>query len=111
MNHAISNVGASEAAYERSVDRSYRLSLVQERIENRAEQIIDSFDAKDAAAVIDLIAEKNPQMFAELCEALAILPSLNPYSLEDQRFARLVVAFKGAASYYAGYTAAEELSA
>lgn len=73
MQHAISNAGSLEAVYYRQLDRDHDRSLAEERIAQRAEQIIDSFDAKDAADALDASVCRGDRMHDRLSIALAAL--------------------------------------
>lgn len=107
MQHAISNAGAAEAGYYRQLARADRLSLIEDRVNQRAEQVIDSFDAKDAADALDASVCRGDRMHDRLCEALSGLVQIGS---EGQRpLVRAVIdAWQDIAHSYANEIARKE---
>lgn len=111
MNHAISNSGSLEAAYYRLQDLAHDEDLKRERLDAICERIRDAFDAKDVMSAFDVVSAGDPDRMQGLYEALAILPQLQTWTIEDARLRNIAIAFERVSSYYAGYMAAKELGA
>ena len=106
LAHAISPGPAAEAAHYAAIDRAERADQLQERLTQRTEEIIDSFDATDAGEALAIAADHGRD--AALNEALAAITQINP-SDERPAVRALLLAWRNVADYYAGHQAAQEL--
>lgn len=108
MQHAISNAGSLESGYYRQQDLMHDEALRRERLDARADEILGAFDAKDVMTAIDLVATYEPERIHKLYEALAIIPQLQTWKIEDPRMRAIAQAFEPISNYYAGYMAMKE---
>ena len=109
MHHAISNAGAAEAGYYRQLGRAERRDMAEDRIQERADEVIDQFDAKDAADAMDASVCRGDRMHDRLCEALAGLVQIRTEA--NRPAVRAVIdAWQDIANSYANDLARKEIA-